>query len=288
MDEKWERMYRPHVAIRQFFKEPYIKAVAPTIAGAVDFTGKSEVKLLVIGGGEGRFSKDLLLEVKKLLKKKKRNVKITVVESDVADAIRNAPGHKVRADINALPFADESFDLIIGESMIHQGGPQAIPLAVSQIQRILTQKGAFIHIADFMPDPRDWVTEKISGQRSIFDSTKVTHNLTADNLDSYSAISKLAHLNVLGFLAKHYQAVGLLSMAAEIHADVRVNATLKRKIGDVDVSRFNSIKFENGIILHSNEKGITRGMKKLNYSGFLSLASKSSVVEINKKVGQFC
>lgn len=286
-DQRWHEIYGHHDEIRAFFKDPYVKAIAPIIAGAIDITGKPEVNVLVIAGGKGRFSRDALPRVKELLRRKGgRSVRINVVESDISSVIREAAPacFKVMADARNLPFRAGAFDLVIGESMIHQGGPGQLPKIVKQIEQVLSERGSFIHTGDFTPDPRDWAPKE---RLRTFGMAKEVLCYHSHELDRLAEFSKIIHGMLLQKLQTHYRTAGLNSLAAEIEGRTRVNATLKRRLLGVTFSRTNHISFNYGVIQSRIVSSVPRKLRQITYTGYLSLASRLSTQEIIERAEKF-
>jgi NADH dehydrogenase [ubiquinone] 1 alpha subcomplex assembly factor 5 len=67
----------------------------------------------------------------------------TVVSSDLSPAfVRSAPGLRVAADEEALPFADNSFDLVLSAGSLHWVND--LPGALIQINRAMQPDGFFV------------------------------------------------------------------------------------------------------------------------------------------------
>ncbi len=114
----------------------YNEAIAPFLAGTIGFLKRPRVRVLVVGGGTGVFSRDLLPAVRRCLQRWGQNVQFSVVETDIESVVREAPAssHRVQANFHQLPFRDGSFDLIVGQSMIHQGEMQK---SIPEIGRVM-------------------------------------------------------------------------------------------------------------------------------------------------------
>lgn len=280
---KWNALYSHHEGIRDFFKEPYVGAIAPIVASAIDLTKKPEVRVLVIGGGTGRFSRDLLPKIQEILKKKRLRVKLMVIESDITEAVRAAPSkNKVIADIHALPFKDKSFDIVIGESMIHQGEPAQVDTRAREIARVLSDQGSFIHTGDFIPDPNDWLSDEIRAKLGLR-GRSLAYTIDSDKArDNMDVLSKAVHIELFSKLLPHYRANGLNTLFAEVTHRSLVDSSLKRQLLGSDATANNSITFEKGIINTSRVRNIHKRKKELVYSGYLQIASRLKAAEIVK------
>lgn len=157
--QRWERLYAQGVALKEAMNPAYIDAVASTFAAAILACGKDQVKLLVVGGGDGHFSRKVLPAVMNLVNAVNSSVGVEVLETDLTEAILRAPGKTAVVDVKELDrhFAAGSFDVVVGEAMLHQGGRKGIGKTMQQIAHVLSNTGTFVHVQDTVPDPTDWI-----------------------------------------------------------------------------------------------------------------------------------
>lgn len=188
-EQHWRDVYSQIGRQRRLYGPAYADAYAPLIAGAIDYhtstnPTKREVRVLVIGGGKGHFSKRTLPAVLESLREIGNQTRVKVIESDITPVIRHAPRPRVKADLFNLPFADESFDFIIGESVLHTGTPQELDSFAVQAHRILRPGGVLLHM-------QDAVAEWWSDQPLNF-----SKDLPAAEQRAQMAASEAAHLRL--------------------------------------------------------------------------------------------
>lgn len=285
-EEEYYKKFGSQNELRERFKQPYLKAVVPYVAAALKLrlgNAPREVKILVIGGGDGRFSRDVLPVLKSIFKKSQPDFK--VVESDLTFAVKRAKNAYARVVANAkeMPFADNSFDLIVGESMIHQLEVDGIGQAIEKIKNILKPHGTFIHVQDFSPDPNYWSSARLSNSR--FSATNSFNDQNVATL--FSAMGREAHQNLVLCLNASAQRNGLHFNSIPIEGSSVVDSSLVTAIQGQAVKRFNRISFDFGDVLGSEIK-LPKGKTELVYRGMVTLTSKHpAVLNIERHMGQF-
>jgi NADH dehydrogenase [ubiquinone] 1 alpha subcomplex assembly factor 5 len=91
-------------------------------------------RVLELGSWRGR--------VARLLTEAGRGGQMLVALDPVADALDEGPGHKVQAEPELLPFADESFDLIVSVLALHH--VDDLPGVLAQLRRVLAPDGLML------------------------------------------------------------------------------------------------------------------------------------------------
>jgi SAM-dependent methyltransferase len=276
--ERWEKLYGEQENLRRIFSEPYTRALAPFLAGAIDYHARLQGKLriLVVGGGKGRFSRELLPKVRELLEKKGRKVELDVVETDLASVIRQAPAAKrAQAEVKRLPFKSETFDLVVGEAMIHQGGPAGVPRSISEIKRVLAKDGSFIHVADITPDPREWTGPGVAAAVGFGKETPALRAGGGGHGRQLMDMSAQAHANLAKLLHLTARAHGLSFAALTAQEEALVPAGPRsERLHGIKVGRFNTLRFSHGGIQTANEPGVPPGQRKIGYEGVVTVATK--------------
>lgn len=267
--EKWNRLYSEQNKVRKIFKEPYAYAVAPFMAGVIDYYNRP-LRILVIGGGDGHFTRDLLPEIRNFLRIKKVSARIEVVESDLTEMVSKSPGVKVRADAHALPFTDSSFDLVIGESMIHQpNGREGMGQRIKEIHRVLKEDGSFIHVQDSIPDPGSWAGIPLPAP--IFKLNAMQSAILQDSL--FAEAHKNLILELRRLTRERHMSFGALGVSgSKLFPETK-------KLGEIEGLNFdnmpaNYFHLKNGVLEPRKDSSIPRNKKRLQYSGMISIASK--------------
>lgn len=239
-------------------------AVAPVIAGVIHFMRKPSVSVLVVGGGTGVFSKTLLVPVRGFLKRRGQPVDIKVVETDLEHAaVSKSGGDKAVADVLRLPFKKESFDLVVGQSMIHQGGRNLLGERLAEIKRVISPNGCFVHVQDVPPDFRDWARSN---------APPVLNLGTRASSDAFSSALNEAHGNLLDDLRLRSRENGLTFGAAKVRGEAIVSKKhVLGEVGGQNFDRENFFHFHFGAFGAKRAKGISG--KKLVYEGFVTLHS---------------
>jgi len=265
-DKKWERLYQNLANTRAKLRPAYNKGVASTIAGVIDYFQYPQVKILVVGGGKGTFSRDLLPAVKMELKKLGREPRFQVIESDPLGVIRDAPGKRLRAKAEFLPFRAGEFDLVIGESMIHQTD---MSVSIPEIKRVLNANGSFIHVADNVPI-RGTVHPDLGDK-------PVTPIKSDSGLERIMPRVVDSHKRQLEKIRTQCHESGLSSAAIQFEGEVLTSAKRKMGVlGGVNLNKSNFIHSNMGVLQPRVVSDVPRGKRKLVYSGFITIASKYS------------
>jgi SAM-dependent methyltransferase len=154
--EAWVRLYEAQTRLKTSLKPAYNNCVAPSLARVIEAVNKPVVKILVVGAGTGTFSEHLLPAVKSQLRHLRVNSRLEVLETDpVESALQRNPAQTQLADVGNLPFREE-FDLVVGQSMIHQIGRGKVPIALRQIKKALKPDGFCFFVVDDSPNPKTW------------------------------------------------------------------------------------------------------------------------------------
>lgn len=264
--ERWRRLYSELNRFRHAFAPAYNHGVAPIIAGVIDYQKKSHARVLVIGGGTGVFSRDLLPAVHLELKKLKNNATIEVFETDISEAVAQAPAsaHRIRADIHRLPFGAEVFDLIVGQSMIHQWRMQE---SIPEIKRVMKQDGCFVHIQDTIPDLKRLAPE--------LGGSPILKAKTRSEGSKIKGVGMEAHKNLVDQIIAHARQNGLNSAAFAVEGNALVGKEHKLgKVGGKNLDSGNAVYYHMGGISVAKEHGIPLGKKKLSYTGIAAIITK--------------
>lgn len=122
---------------------------------------KSQVKVLEIGAGSGQFSRYLV----------KPRVKLTTVEfvpKIVQEAKKKLKAKNIKfvcADAHHLPFKANSFDLVVGNSILHH---LDLNQALTEIKRVLKNQGRIIFFEPNMANPQIYLERHFKFLGKIF------------------------------------------------------------------------------------------------------------------------
>jgi SAM-dependent methyltransferase len=256
--QRWERLYREKNVFRHAMAPAYNAAVAPLLSTIIRHLNKPSIRILVIGGGEGVFSRDLLPAVREKLARTGMPISIRVVETDLTHAVRQAPNsaHRVQADFHRLPFANASFDLIVGQSMMHQGN---FLNGLAETKRMLSPDGVFFHVQDDIP------LQASAGEheQSMMRATLQKHLLAATS-----------HIRLLRTFRTQAQAAGFSNAVLAVKSAVLVDKNHSvGKIAGLDLDQGNTVRYENGGISRRDMTDVPAGKKRLVYGGTVTLSS---------------
>ncbi len=254
----------------------YNEAIAPFLAGTIGFLKRPRVRVLVVGGGTGVFSRDLLPAVRRCLQRWGQNVQFSVVETDIESVVREAPAssHRVQANFHQLPFRDGSFDLIVGQSMIHQGEMQK---SIPEIGRVMATGGCFFHTQDSTPVGSAHVGEWMrrtqnSPVKRLGDQENarewMEHNARIHSETSQAAVE----------LAKRH---GLSSIAFIAKGDAVVSKN--HRIGQmqgINLDTANHVFYYHGGISGRTDPSVPADKKKLDYAGTVIILAKTSTTAL--------
>lgn len=272
----WEQLYRGLLKVKEFIYPAYEAAIAPIISGTVHFQNRPTVKILVIGGGEGNFSKRLLPTIRRMLKERGSTTRIEVVESDLTRAIKKAQGTRVLADMTRLPFKEGSFDLVVGESVIHNMHPDTIGNAIKEIKRVLKNGGSFVHVQDHFPDPTVWGDLSV---RSHFQKGHPMVTKDQTNLAHFAPAALTAHKNLMEHLRRYARAEGMSQTTLEIRGSQSVSR--KREVpifGGIDLSGENAFHYNKGLLSSKKDTSIPKDERQLHYTGLVTITTKGKRV----------
>ena len=267
--QRWERLYSEGVAIKEAMNPAYIDAVAATFAAAILATGKDQVKLLVIGGGDGHFSRKVLPAVLNIVTATNSAIEVDVLETDLTEAISRAPGKNAVVDVKELDahFAPGSFDVVVGEAMLHQGGRKGIGKTMQQIAGVLSKTGTFVHVQDTVPDPTDWISAErlrelgVTGAPMMRPETQGESRALVDMAaEAHSGLANAIHRE-----AKACKGAFML-MGAEGTGFTDVSAFPL----NFALPQYNSLHYSQGGMGGSHDPEVPEGKLKLTYRAMVS------------------
>lgn len=270
----WTLRYGNQNRFKRAFAPAYNAAVAPVLASAVAHINKPVVRVLVVGGGNGTFSRNLLPGVNRLLARAGIQSRLQVVESDLlSQVVRRAPGnHRIAADLERLPFASHQIDLIVGQTMFHHVNAVR---AVQEIGRVLSSNGCFIHVQDNLPNPVGGITQ--SGKAAqVFTGTQGNHMLQARSLMDAEILIKTA----------------LATGASRLHMDAE-KATGEKLVpysekfpsmGGFETAKLRAIDYMMGMVAPGAAKNVPAGKRLLRYTGLVTWISPVSVELFKAKI----
>lgn len=146
--ESWYVGNRSRQLITTAFRPAYVAQFAPVLNAIVAqhkvAKDAKQVKILVIGSGDGTFTKHIL----PYLDANGRDIK--VVESDASPVVKKVPKESaaVQADMTRLPFTNEVFDLVVSECALHMLPRNRLKHALTEIKRVLKPGASVINVED--------------------------------------------------------------------------------------------------------------------------------------------
>lgn len=261
---RWKRLYTEKNRFRKMIAPAYNGAVAPVIAGTIRFLRKPVIRILVVAGGTGVFSRDLLPAIKKITATYPSPPRIEVVESDlIANVVKAAPREhrRVVADVEKLPFKSGLFDLVIGQSMIHQADMNK---SIPEIGRVLAPNGYFMHVMDDAPMFKGLPQSLMGGAGALTPGSR-------DIAQRGDAIRSAAIAHAHAIAAKN--GFSIAAVAVE-YKDIFPASKISRLFGH-DISKSNSVAYVNGNIRVSANSKIPAGSRLLEYAGIMNIMSRS-------------
>ncbi|MDP3742636.1 MAG: class I SAM-dependent methyltransferase [Candidatus Micrarchaeota archaeon] len=273
---RWEALFGNLSRVKDIVWPAYEAAFVPVIGGAIHFTKKPHVKVLVVGGGRGNNSKRLAPAVRKWLQAKGQNVKLEIVETDIAPEISKAAGVKSIANMAQLPFRASSFDFVVSESAVHQAQPKDLSNVVSEFKRVLKSDGIVIHLQENTPDHTVWapVESRCAGVgRAILHS----ETLNPGEQSTFLRVSEAAHENLR-------RSLRLAAIDNELRpADFKITGTARFPIthklphlpGGLDPSSGNVLFVNYGAAVVLKDPKVRKGEREITFSAPVHFMSKS-------------
>ncbi len=173
--ERWDRYYSAGVGLKAFFIDAYYSALrAPLLAGC-SLSGRDEVRMLIVGAGDGFFARHLQGRLENDLRELMPEKRLSVVETDiVGEVLKRSPAQRkvVCSFADLLPtFLGEQFDIVLGESMLHQAlSPRRVEQSIKQLKGLsflMSDRSIFFHIQDNVPDPSGLFSRACSDYSSL-------------------------------------------------------------------------------------------------------------------------
>lgn len=268
---RWQRLYSAGVATKELFNPAYLDAVAFCFAAAILAVEKDTVGLLVIGGGDGHFSRKVLPAVREIVEAHNPTLALRVLETDVSDVIRKAPGESRVVDAHKLHehFAPATFDIVVGEAMMHQDGPAKLPVLLDEVARVLTPEGIFVHVQDTIPDPRDWVAdpdlrELYAREVPLMETGK--HGSQAQLLQ----MAESAHKGLIVRLQQVVEQAKYRLMVIRAEGEAKVDAQSVAWTPTALRPGDNGLSYFLGTFGHGQKPGVPEGTMELHYTGLVS------------------
>lgn len=266
-DARWHRLYAEKNRLRERMKPAYNHAVAPLLTGIIDSFRKPVIRILVIGGGSGVFTRDLLPAVKKQLDQLGRHPRLVVMETDIHTVVGQTPpeSHRAVMNIESLGVPSNAFDLIVGQSMIHQARMQ---YTIGEVKRALAPTGCFVHIQDDPPLSR----LKLGSEAPVIHATK------PGEMARMGEKMGDAHGETLEEAIHWARTHGMKNAVIHLNGRAVVNGDYSfGKAGGVDLDQANSITYIMGGMRATKDPRIPAGKKFLYYAGIGLVLSKSKL-----------
>lgn len=264
---RWHRLYAEKARFRERMAPVYNHAVAPIFAGTLSFLNRPELRILVLGGGKGVFSHHLLPEIREGLRQLGKNSKITVIETDLLSIIKHAPAdaRKVQMDAGKIGLLSETIDLVVGESMIHQG---TLEKNLSEIKRVLRRDGYMIHIQDDAPAARsvDLMDEQPIHTKETTDPATMAKKMQ----DAHQQLIR----RIMDWATANNMSKAVLVPEAELLMPRNYRFGTMR---GQDLDSNNALYYVNGKISWKKDPSIPEDKRKIVYSGIAVILSKDKV-----------
>lgn len=273
--KRWEKLFSPREKIIQFHEAPYLSAVVPLFAGAIRYLEKEPTRILVVGGGRGHFSERVLPAVRRMLQANGRNPDIGVLETDMTDEIKKAPAPSQVVNVLELSrhFPLGSFDVVVGESMIHQMHPNIFK-ALLQIRHVMTSDGIFIHVQDTVPDYWQWLSPETRKRFGIHETKAVYH---IEDFQRLPELSNEAHGNLCRALLEGAQDAEMYMTGVTVKHQSVLDARNLGPHPTMDLGDRNYVTYKMGNVFGGRAQGLPPGKKIVEYEGLATIYSKKPV-----------
>jgi ubiquinone/menaquinone biosynthesis C-methylase UbiE len=206
MDERYDYTQQANLFIYQSRERAFINVLRD--AGRLPFQGE---RILDVGCGDGSVLRDLL----RYGARPADLTGIDLLPERVERARAQTPGARIETgDAQSLPFADGSFDLVLGFTLLSSVGKTARPRVAEEMRRV-TRAGGLIVLYDFWTNPlnRDAQPLRRSQVRDLFpraairfQGTTLAPPLTRLVMKAPLGWLACSALEVLPFARTHYVA----------------------------------------------------------------------------------
>ena len=251
----WESKWGKLTEFREKVAPAYLKAALPVLLNNVSFVEKrglleqGKLMILVVGGGKGFFSRRVLPGLRRSFGDR---LKIQVTESDLYPVVQHAPksSHRLMARFEEMPFINNSFDMIVGQSVAHQPG---FLENLHELKRVLSKTGVIVHFQDDIPVGTEFHLK--------FDALAKVGMLNPKTLRSL-------HSEYARRIAEAANRAGMGADAEEIYGEEFIDArgNFKEHAGK-DLDKRNHIAYHFGSRVGFHEPGVSKGKKKITYKG---------------------
>jgi hypothetical protein len=256
--------------------------------------------MLVIGGGDGHFSREVAPSLRNLLAARipAGPPELRITESDRFRHSRQHANAFAFADICTLEevFAPHSFDFIVGETCLHQVGPQNMTRALQSMKTVLQPPGMIWHVTDAIPDPRVYAPAAleraakngVSQEGAILPAGDVPRSAQAMAVESVSVAAREGLFNALraGSRSAAFKNVAV----SEIQGSFFLADALNRPYPEPDspVLKYRSILYRFGqSAVELDPMAIPEGFRKLTYIGRRFLAGTHPVFPIEHRIPEW-
>lgn len=270
-DVRWHRLYAEKNRLRERMKPAYNHAVSPLLTGIIDSFHKPVIRILVIGGGSGVFTRDLLPAVRKQLDQLGRHPKLEILETDIHTIIGQTPPESRRAIMNveSLGLRSGTFDLVVGQSMIHQARMQH---TLGEVKRVLSPTGCFVHIQDDAPLSR--------AKLGTGESTVIHSKVPGDMAEIRKKMAS-ANGEILEEAVRWARAHQLNNAILHLHGRATVDKGYSfGTFRGFDLDQANAITYVMGEIYAQKDPRVSEGKKILYYAGIGLVLSKSKLAPV--------
>jgi len=195
------------IVIPQYLEQTYLNAAAPVVAPVVEHLARPVLRVLAIGDGPGHVPRTTAPAILRFLQNKGNYTMFQTYATEISPIIYHAPGHAFRVDVHklteSLDLVPESFDLVIAESMLYMGERSRLGERLSQIVKMLTKDGVFVHLGSTSPPVGEWGGKELLKEammpvnNQIPDQHQVERKLMTGSNNAF-ALSLRRHCNALG------------------------------------------------------------------------------------------
>lgn len=272
--EEWHRRYAENARLKFVLRPAYNKAIGTPLAQIISYMKQPRVRILVLGGGTGVFSRDLLPQIQRILRKQGSHTKIEVVETDPLEIVLDAPphSHRIRMDADRLSFKNQSFDLVVGQSMLHQTD---LRRSIPEIKRVMKTSGFFFNVQDDPPAFKGSEYRRLLEGGGQVSPTKdmqqrvVESGMRATEAFAQSVVAAATHFRL--------SSVVLLT-------EGRALVSAKTDLGTFsgrDLNEGYGVEYSMGSTGRIKERGnIPNGKKELSYKGIITILANQSVTPL--------
>ena len=263
-DDVWYQLQR----FKKGFLPAMQDAIPPAVASFLSYLPEKKPRVLVLTREPGSFQRDYLPQITQMLNELGNPREMQVSEFNVEKIVKAQASKPASvAAAHSLPFKNDYFDFIFGQSVLHCG---KVDLWAREITRVMKSNSCFFHVQDDAPNPhlldRSW-REPVR----VFSAMSEAEHASNTALQAHSMLVSTAN--------RHFDSLKVSNASFTLEGNTSVDSSHKFELfGEHDLNKNNFLDFKLGITAFGTDRKIPKGNKQLKYTAIAFVATEAPIM----------